>query len=208
MLKDSLSALFTAHCIEDVALLPFSECKVQKGYLLEKKEGFCPSSVILFLLPYYTETPDNFSAYAVCRDYHFFIRELENTLLPKLEEAFSPYRFYAFTDHSPIDEREAAVRSGLGVFGKNGLLLTEKYSSFHFIAEIFTDAPLSLLGEAKLHPFATCFQCGACQRACPSGVLRGEGKECLSAITQKKGELSADEERLLRGRHHRHADGA
>ena len=39
--------------------------------------------------------------------------------------------------------------------------------------------------------------CGACKRACPAGILRGEGEDCLSAITQKKGELSDSEISLM-----------
>ena len=35
-------------------------------------------------------------------------------------------------------------------------------------------------------------------RACPTGVLRGEGDDCLSAITQRKGELTEREIELMR----------
>ena len=42
-----------------------------------------------------------------------------------------------------------------------------------------------------------CEDCGRCKTACPTGILRGEGKDCLSAITQKKGELTHEEERLI-----------
>ena len=198
MLKKALSSLFAEAHIVDTALLPFSECRQTLPRLLEEKEGFAPQSVILFLLPYYTKKPEGFSAYAAPRDYHHFIKALYATLLPQLEASLSPYRFYAFTDHSPIDERHAAVRAGLGVFGQNGLLLTEKYSSYQFIAEIITDAPLALLGEADLAPLASCLACGRCRDACPTGILRGEGEDCLSAITQKKGALSPEEEALLR----------
>jgi epoxyqueuosine reductase QueG len=44
----------------------------------------------------------------------------------------------------------------------------------------------------------TCAHCGKCKAACPTGILRGEGADCLSAITQKKGELSEDEKALMR----------
>ena len=197
MLKKSIASLFEEAHITDTALLPFSECRVTNARLLEEKEGFLPQSAILFLLPYYTKKPDGFSAYAASRDYHHFIKTLYASLLPRLEASFPPYRFYAYTDHAPIDERHAAVRAGLGVFGKNGLLLTEKYSSYQFIAEVLTDAPPALLGEAELHPLTACEDCGCCRLACPTGILRGEGEACLSAITQKKGELSEDEARLL-----------
>ena len=44
-----------------------------------------------------------------------------------------------------------------------------------------------------------CEHCGACKRACPTGILRGEGVDCLSAITQKKGTLEdSEKEELIR----------
>ena len=47
----------------------------------------------------------------------------------------------------------------------------------------------------------TCLDCGRCERECPGGALRG-GKvdiaKCLSEITQKKGELSAEETELIK----------
>ncbi len=197
MLKKAVADLFRESFIVDTALLPFSECCITNARLLEDKEGFSPKSAILFLLPYYTKSPDGFSAYAAPRDYHHFIKVLYASLLPRLEALFAPYRFYAYTDHAPIDERHAAVRAGLGVFGKNGLLLTEKYGSYQFIAEVLSDAPISALGEADVYPLSACEDCGRCRAACPTGILRGEGEDCLSAITQKKGELTEKECRLL-----------
>ena len=44
----------------------------------------------------------------------------------------------------------------------------------------------------------TCISCGACRRACPTGCLRGEGESCLSAITQRKGELTEEEAEMMR----------
>ena len=76
--------------------------------------------------------------------------------------------------------------AGLGRIGENGLLLTERYSSYVFLGEIVTDAVL----EAPAHTATRCIACGACQRACPA---RQTGKECLSALTQRKGSFADDE---------------
>ena len=43
-----------------------------------------------------------------------------------------------------------------------------------------------------------CLHCGRCKNACPTGILRAEGTDCLSAITQRKGELSDSECELMR----------
>jgi len=193
---ETVKDIFAKEHIDSIALLPFSACRVTLPRLLEEL-SFVPKSVILFLMPYYVDTPKNFSAYAASEDYHFFVKELKDRLLPCLSDAFPSRSFAIFADHSPIDERHAAVLGGLGIFGKNGLLLTEKYSSFQFIGEVISDLPIEG-EEAVLFPLRSCEDCGACRAACPTGILRGEGTDCLSAITQKKGELSPSERSLMR----------
>ena len=197
-MKQGYKDLLLREGIDSFAILPFSACKVTLPALLEKEPDFKPKSVILFLIPYFAGFPKNFSAYAAAEDYHLFVRELHERLLPSLTTLYPDYRFRMYADHSPIDERLAAVQSGLGVFGKNGLLLTEKYSSFQFIGEILTDAPTDALGEYTLFPIRGCESCGRCLSACPTGILRGEGNDCLSAITQRKGELTEEEKDLMR----------
>jgi len=196
-MNEDIRALFLNEGIACVSHLPFSLCRVTRPYLYEKK-GLAPQSVLVFLIPYYAGEPENFSAYATGRDYHLFVRELEGRILPKFKALYPEYEFLMFTDHSPIDERHAAVLSGLGVFGKNGLVLNERYGSYHFIGEILTDAPAELFGAYTLFPLGSCIDCGACRAACPTGTLRGEGEDCLSAVTQKKGELSEEEKALMR----------
>ena len=197
-MTQELLRLFSQEKIEKCAHLPFSECRITLPRLLEKEEGFAPKSAILFLIPYFSGFPKNLSAYAAAEDYHLFVKDLWERMSPRLSLLFPRYRFRMYADHSPIDERHAAVRAGLGVFGKNGLLLTPEFSSFQFIGEILTDAPAEVLGEYALFPLNGCENCGACLAACPTGVLRGEGEGCLSAITQRKGTLTEEEIGLMR----------
>ena len=144
---------------------------------------------MIIAIPYYTKYCDdltrNISAYAVSRDYHAYFRALFDELIPQLERQFPMHRFAGFADHSPIDEIVAASRAGLGVIGKNHLLLTEKYSSYVFLGELITDAciPCSV-GEIRV-----CQGCGACEKLCPAI----ESGTCLSALTQKKGVLTSNE---------------
>lgn len=179
------------------AFCPLDKCVIKKQYLLDKnniKDGFA----VVFAIPYYThacEENRNISAYAVGRDYHFFIKELEKSLLSELNKSFPETAFALFADHSPIDERDAAARAGLGIFGKNRLLITEPYSSYVFLAELIVGAPLPD-GYYTEREVGYCEDCGACQKACP--WLCGESDECLSAMTQKKGVLSDKEKELVR----------
>ena len=103
-----------------------------------------------------------------------------------------------YGDHSPISEVSAALVSGLGIVGDNGLIINEKYGSYVFIGDVVTDIEPELLGAVAPLDVKGCHHCGACKRACPTGILRGEGEDCLSAITQRKGELTGDECDMMR----------
>lgn len=184
-----LSNFFQKNGILLYAPVPLSICSLRKPYLLERAGINGAGTAILFAVPYRTPHCDlpqrNLSAYAVSRDYHAYFASLFDTLLPILRQAFPKERFAAFADHAPIDETDAAARAGLGVLGENGLLLTERYSSFVFLGAIYTSA---LLPTQATEP-KRCEGCGACKSACP---VR-EGGTCLSSLTQKKGVLSEEE---------------
>lgn len=180
--------------IDCFAPLPLEVCRVTRSYLLER-QGIAKGSVIMLAIPYYTpicEDPTrNLSSYAVSKDYHLFFKDLFDELLPLLKKRFPHHRFAAFADHSPIDEIDAAAKAGLGVIGKNGLLITEKYSSYVFLGELVTNAVI----PARVLEKRSCVGCGACRTACPKTK---RGSQCLSSLTQKKGELSDEEKALLR----------
>lgn len=164
---------------------------------LRERSNIDAKSVIIFLLPYYTGEAENLSRYAVSLDYHLIIKDVTARLVNLLGDIFPGCSAVGFGDHSPIDERGAALSAGLGMLGDNGLLINEKYGSYVFIADVVTDVSPERLGAVKPIPVLRCEGCGACKRKCPTGILNGEGTECLSAITQKKGELSSDEVEML-----------
>ncbi len=191
-----LSDFFQKNKIDCFSPLPLEACRLLRPYLLEREGLGNTGTAVLFAVPYLPTPCDatkrNISAYAVPRDYHLFFQDLFEELLPLLKAAYPHHRFAAFADHSPIDEVHAAARAGLGVIGKNGLLITPLYSSYVFLGEIITDMVIS----AEVHDVSPCRGCGACERACPAkGAL-----PCLSALTQKKGTLTREEEEyVLRG---------
>lgn len=185
-----LSDYFLQKGIRLFAPLPLSTCRVTRSYLLDR-EGIDPSggTAVMLAIPYFTraaaEPERNLSAYAVPRDYHLFFRELFDDLLPRLQREFPDDRFAGFADHSPIDERDAAARAGLGMIGQNGMLITEPYSSYVFLGELITTRTIPCAPQE----IRFCEGCGACRRACPMGEIG----TCLSALTQKKGELTEQE---------------
>ena len=174
------------------APINLKNCEIIRRYKLERA-GFDNTedlTAIMIAIPYFTAgRKKNLSSYAVCRDYHGYFAELFSTLIPILQERYPDNRFAGFADDSPINERNAAAMAGLGVIGDNGMLITEKYSSYVFLGEIITNI------KSNINPFPInrCIGCGACKRACPmdkTGI-------CLSALTQKKGVLSENEEQAI-----------
>ena len=93
-------------------------------------------------------------------------------------------------DSAPINEVKAAAYAGLGVQGDNGMLINEKYGSYVFIGAIYTDAVFEYADDNTSY----CPHCGKCREACPMK----NGRECLSAVTQKKGELTEAEISYIR----------
>ena len=202
-----LREIFFGEKIEYFGALPYSEATETRGYLF-KRSGLIPKSVIPFIVPYYTGEANNISAYAAVPDYHFIVGEMISRITDELKKEYPAYSFIGFTDHSPIDERAAALKAGLGVKGKNGLIINEKYGSYICIAAIFTDMPMP---ETVYRTVADtkygCIGCDRCIAACPTGTLAfvhsGESDfslcpECLSSITQKKGAHSEEEIALMK----------
>lgn len=145
-------------------------------------------TVICCIFPYKVKnsTPKFISRYAAVPDYHSVCMDYLNRAVKELKNKFPQNNFEAFVDNSPIPEVYAAATAGLGLRGKNGLLITKNYGSYVFLGEIVTDLEL----ECK-NSFSECCACGRCKTACPKEEV------CLSAVTQKKGELTIEESRLL-----------
>ena len=182
--------------------IPLSVCKPAKTYLLERAGIPSSGTAILFAVPYVMtadagEPTRNLSLYAVPRDYHGYMKELEAVVGPSLRGDYPDFAFALFADHSPIMEVDAAARAGLGMLGMNGLLLTPEYGSFVFIGELMTDADYTAVTGEAVPAFPAdpprCEGCGLCVKACPAGCGEGSRDGCLSALTQKKGELTPEE---------------
>ncbi len=173
--------------------LSLSDCRVLRPYLLERA-GISQGSVIMLAVPYAVPYEQRtVSMYAVAKDYHVYFDALFASVLPALRADFPDHVFAGFADHSPIAEVEAACMAGLGIMGSNGLLLTREHGSYVFLGEIVTTLPTDQAPQPILH----CPDCGACRRACPVELSRDT---CLSALTQKKGEL--DDLQIKRLREH------
>ena len=194
----SLDAVFRSEGITQYAAIPFSACRVTLQRLLDREPGFTPRTVLLYLVPYYAGPTENLSLYAASRDYHLFFKSFGEKLIGYLKTVFPNGGFRSYGDHSPISETDAAAKAGLGVIGRNGLLIHPKYASLVFIGDLVTDvSPEEFPLCHEPVEVSYCENCGACAAACPTGILSGKGETCLSAVTQKKGELTPEEKQLI-----------
>jgi epoxyqueuosine reductase len=92
---------------------------------------------------------------------HYF-----NTLRRFLEkEGFKA----VLNDKYRIPDKPAAVRAGLGRYGKNSVILTEKYGSCVMFVTIVTDAPLN--PAASPMEGDACGGCDLCLRSCPTNAF-------------------------------------
>ena len=133
--------------------------------------------------------------YARGEDYHDVLKTRLQDLLGWLHQTaqgrgLAPgVRGFAYVDTGPILERELGLRSGLGWFGKNTMLLHPKRGSYFFLGLLLLDFPLP-----PDPPFQAdhCGICRACLDACPTGALLGrdrdgapvmDARRCISYLT-------------------------
>lgn len=169
-------------------------------------------SVIMFGFPYYIELDDkiidnhNVCRYAMLVDYHKYIPNVLENAVELLSKKYGG-NCAIFSDISPIPEVDAACKAGLGFLGKNGMLINNEYGSYILLGEIVTDLEIEI--DEPLEQ-KSCCQCMKCLFSCPNGAILSpcgdkENAEinityesCLSEISQRKGELTEEEQDLIR----------
>src|SRR4029079_2661646 len=147
------------------------------------------SSVISAALCYWAPEPERPAGFGRLPRYTW--RDGYAELRVKLDalgrELRAPYR--VFVDANQHVDREAAVRSGVGFYGKNTMLITRRFGSWGVLGTRVTDREL----EPTPPLGADCGSCTLCIEACPTGALDEPGvldaTKCLSYWTQAPGPI-------------------
>ncbi len=108
------------------------------------------------------------SRYAWGRDYHTTLRARMERLHACLEAELGRRIEARFlVDTARIVDRAAAVRAGVGWYGKNTMVLVPGYGSWVMLGELIVD--IELEPDTPLRP--RCGRCTSCLDACPTGAL-------------------------------------
>ncbi|MHB8618188.1 MAG: tRNA epoxyqueuosine(34) reductase QueG [Chloroflexota bacterium] len=142
-------------------------------------------SIICLAASYYTDGgPAGIIArYAWGEDYHRVLRRRMETFRQALEVEIGGFEWRCFVDTGRLVDRAAAVRAGIGWYGKNTNLLNSRFGSWVFLAELITTLALTPDEPTRQH----CGQCHACIDACPTGAIRApyvvDSDRCISFLT-------------------------
>jgi epoxyqueuosine reductase len=157
-------------------------------------------SVIVCLFPYFSGNSSraNLSKSAYSIDYHLIVREKLTNIGEFLKERIDGFLYKAFVDNGPLNDRYLAYKAGLGFWGINSHLITDEYGSYVFIGYILNNYPF----EPDSPQNRTCLECFECVRRCPGQCIMGDftinPQRCKSYITQKKGDLSAEDTEIMK----------
>ena len=111
------------------------------------------------------------------------------------------WRALVVADDNALVDRAAAVRAGLGWYGKSANVLLEGHGSWFVLGSVVTDADLERTEHAVLDG---CGPCTRCIDACPTGAIVAPGvvdaRRCLAWLVQSPGPFPVEHRAALGGR--------
>ena len=160
---------------------------------------FMPHSAIVCLFPYHVphEGPTNLSRYTWATDYHLVVTDYLQRLVDELKTTAPDASFSIHCDTSPLADRYMAYLAGLGFYGKNKCFINPTWGSYIVIGTVLT----TLEFKSNTPMTDTCMDCNRCITSCLGQCLNGNEfnyATCKSYLTQKKGDLTDDEQAIIR----------
>ncbi|WP_379971148.1 tRNA epoxyqueuosine(34) reductase QueG [Ectobacillus sp. sgz5001026] len=132
------------------------------------------------------------------QDYHTVLRKRLVQIEEFLRQRVPDLRFSSMVDTGELSDRAVAERAGIGWSGKNCAIISPKFGTYLYLAEIITNIPF--FPDTPLED--GCGSCNKCVEACPTGALVQGGQlnsqRCISFLTQTK-DFVPDEFRSIIG---------
>lgn len=149
-------------------------------------------SIVSLAFPYFTELKRKpgtitISRHALGEDYHSVIKRKLRDIARHVKEKFGG-KVRTVVDSAPVAERYWAVKSRVGMIGRNGLLYVPGFGSWVFLGEILSTAQLpEHKGPATLSQPDQCRHCSLCIDRCPGHAIGGSNEidcnRCRSYLT-------------------------
>lgn len=134
------------------------------------------------------------ASYALAEDYHVTLKNMLFTLMNSIRDRYPAVKGRCFTDSAPVFEKAWAEVAGIGVRGKNSLLINPRLGSFILLGEVIIDAGCTEYSQ----PIAgdICGKCTRCMDACPNGAIVSPGvidaRRCISCLTIERPAIESD----------------
>lgn len=136
-------------------------------------------TVLVFAKNYYRKVKFSsyrIALYALYRDYHKVLKKKLQNVAKKLRCTTK-----IFVDYTPLMEKVLALKSGIGILGKNSCIITKK-GSFFFICGILTDMDMDIENRR----INVCKKCRLCESVCPTNAIKNfmvDSRKCISYHT-------------------------
>jgi epoxyqueuosine reductase len=120
-------------------------------------------------------------------DHYQPVREALGRVADRLRQ--DGWRAQTLVDDNALVDRAAAVRAGLGWFGKNTNVLLPEAGSWFALGSVLTDAPIAPARVVAVED--GCGSCHKCIDDCPTGAITAPGRldarRCLAWLVQAPG---------------------